>query len=122
MEWLGAPGGGAGVCRLVWSGQLGGAAAAIRERRPPERSREFVRAGWNTLYGASRHDDAGLPSVPSERDRLSEDGRHQRLLPAGTRDAVPAGTDSVAGTHTRRHGADGRSVDPIVGLRRVGVA
>src|SRR5258705_11158147 len=102
MEWLGAPGRGAAFWRLVWSGQLGGAAAAIRERRPPERAREFVRAGWNTLYGASRHDDAGLPSVPPERDRLSEDGRHQRLLPAGTRAAAPAGTESVAGSHPRR--------------------
>ena len=66
--------------RVVRRGELGGAAAAIGERQAPERAREFVGARRPPLHGAPRDDDAGVPSVPEERDGVPEDRRDQRLL------------------------------------------
>ena len=40
----------------------------------------------------------------------------------GPRTDVSARADPVAGTHARRHGADGRAMDSALGLRSVGVA
>ena len=77
-----------------------------RKRRASARAGELVRPGRPALHGAPCDDDAGLPSVPAELDRVPEDGGDQRLLPARRRHAVPARTDSVAGADSRRHGAD----------------
>ena len=68
--------------RVVRRGELRGAAAAVGERRASRRPREFVGARRPALHGAPRDDDAGVSSVPAERDGVSEDGGHQRLLPA----------------------------------------
>ena len=95
--------------RVVRRRELRGAAAAIGERRAPERPREFVGARRPPLHGAPGDHDAGLSSVPEERDGVSEDRRDQRFLPARAGHDVSARPDPVAGTHARRHGADGRA-------------
>ena len=68
----------------------------------------------------------GVPPVPRERHGVSEDRRHQRLLPPGTGPPLSARADSVPGTHARRDGAGGRRHDgprdSAVGLRLVGRA
>ena len=92
-------------------GAVNSAALLLRSAtdKHPERPRELVGPRRHALHGAPRDDDAGVPSVPAELDRVSEDGGDQRLLPARAAHAVPARTDPVAGAHARRHGADRRA-------------
>ncbi len=78
------------------------------------------------LHGAPGDDDAGVPSVPRERHRVSEDRGHQRLLPSRARPALSARANPVTGTHAWRDGAGGGRHDgarnPALGLRLVGRA
>ncbi len=83
--------------RVVRRRQLGGAAAAIGQRRASRRPREFVRPRRPALHGAPGDDDAGVPSAAQERHRLSEDRRHQRLLLPRTRTR-----DTRSATSSRR--------------------
>ena len=61
-----------------------------------------IRPGWSAaLHGAPRDDDAGVPSVPEERDRVSEDGRDQRLLSSRARTRrIRSGRSSRRGGRT----------------------
>ncbi len=110
------------VDRLVRRGQLGRAAAALGHRPASARAGQLVGPGRPPLHGAPRDDDAGVPSVAAERDRVPEDRRHQRLLPRGPRHAYPLGQIQSQG---RTHGVMAQTVvpvDPALGLRRLGVA
>ena len=114
---------GAALHRLVRRRELGGAAAALGERpRIPTGLGQLVGPRRPALHGASGDDDAGVPSVPEERHGVSEDRGDQRFLSARPGHAVSARTDSVAGPHARRHGADRGAVDSALGVRRVGGA
>ena len=100
---------GVAVRRVVRRRELGGAAAALGER-------PRIPTAWRTPRGWSgRRYMAHLATMMQgfhpfrqELDGLSENGRHQRFLLARSRYRLSAGADPVAGTHPRRHGADGR--------------
>ena len=67
---------------VVSCGAVNSAALLLRSANDDASRRpgEFVRARRQALHGAPGDDDAGLPSVPQERDGVSEDGGDQRFL------------------------------------------
>ena len=95
---------------VVSCGAVNSAALLLRSATDshPNGAREFLGAGGPPLHGAPRHDDAGVPPVPAERDRVPEDRRHQRLLLAWPRVSLSPRADSVTGSHPRRDGANRR--------------
>ena len=97
---------------VVSCGAVNSAALLLRSAsdKHPNGLGEFVGARRPPLHGASRDDDAGVPSVSKERHGFPEDRRHQRFLLPRTAHALSARADSIAGPHARRHGADGRTL------------
>ena len=102
------------VRRLLRRGQLGRPAAALGERPAPGRPGQLVGPGRPPLHGAPGDDDAGVPSVPAERDTCS-----RRRSPSTTSTCAAPATDFPLGqiqSQGRTHGVMAQTVAPWIPL------
>ena len=101
------------VRRVRRRGQLLSPVAALGQRPAPRRTRQLLRTARPQLHGSQQHVLHGRQPGPTQRDRLAEDPRPERLVRGRSRQPVPARQPPDA---RQAAGSDGQ-VRQVMGTR-----